>query len=167
MNTALHQQEPAPYVTTPAALPGSDELIIAKALEILEGRMRKPGQKMDSVADVRAFLTLKLAELEREVFAVLFLDAQHCVISYDEMFQGTLSQTSVYPREVLRRAMTLNAHSVILAHNHPSGTPEPSRADEIITKSLQSTLALADVRVLDHFIVGGAQAVSFAERGLI
>jgi DNA repair protein RadC len=98
---------------------------------------------------------------------VVFLDSQHQVIEYREMFFGTLSQTSVYPREIVKAALALNAGAVILAHNHPSGVPEPSRADEMLTQSLKATLATVDVRVLDHFVIGGAKVVSFAERGLL
>jgi DNA repair protein RadC len=101
------------------------------------------------------------------VFAVLFLDVQHRLIKLEELFQGTLTQTSVYPREVARRALMLNAASVVLAHNHPSGVAEPSRADEFLTQSLKTALALIDVRVLDHLIVGRGQVVSMAERGLV
>ncbi len=98
---------------------------------------------------------------------VLFLDAQNRVIASEEMFRGTLTQTSVYPREVVKRALAHNAAAVILAHNHPSGVAEPSRADEFLTRTLRESLALIDVRVLDHFIVAGNGVVSFAERGLL
>ncbi len=121
----------------------------------------------DSPQAVRDYLQLQLAAREHEVFSVLFLDAQQRLLRFDEMFRGTLTQTSVYPREVVRRALALNAGAVILAHNHPSGVAEPSRADEFLTQSLKSALALVDVRVLDHFVVGKGQIVSFAERGLL
>jgi len=98
---------------------------------------------------------------------VLFLDAQNCLISARDLFRGTLTQTSVYPREVIKLALTLNAASVIFAHNHPSGVPEPSRADEALTSNLRQGLAFVDVKVLDHFIVAGNNALSFAERGLL
>ncbi|MEY4751009.1 MAG: hypothetical protein RIQ60_3223 [Pseudomonadota bacterium] len=117
---------------------------------------------------VRDFLRLQLADLDHEVFAVLFLDAQHRLLAYDPMFRGTLTQTSVYPREVLKRALQVGAAAVVLAHNHPSGVAEPSRADEFLTQQLKSALAFIDVRVLDHMVVGrGAAIVSFAERGLL
>jgi DNA repair protein RadC len=116
---------------------------------------------------VKDYLSMKLGALPHEVFAVMFLDSQQRLISCEEMFRGTLSQTSVYPREVVKRALALNAASVILAHNHPSGVLEPSRADELLTQTLKSSLALVDVRVLDHFVVGAAGALSFAERGLL
>jgi DNA repair protein RadC len=116
---------------------------------------------------VREYLRLHLSTRDHEVFAVLFLDAQHRLLQFDEMFRGTLTQTSVYPREVVRRALALNAAAVILAHNHPSGVAEPSRADEFLTQSLKSALQLVDVRVLDHMVVARNQVVSFAERGLL
>lgn len=147
-------------------LTGEDALI-AEALAVLDARLRRSGSAMNSPEDVRAFLTLKLAQRETEGFGVLFLDAAHAVIDFEVMFQGSLSQTSVYPREVVRRALALNAEAVILAHNHPSGIPEPSRADEYLTKTLKGALALVDVRVLDHMIVGRLRVVSMAERGLV
>jgi DNA repair protein RadC len=121
----------------------------------------------DSPTAVRDYLRLQLADLGHEVFAVLFLDAQHRLLVYEPLFRGTLTQTSVYPREVLKRALALNAAAVILAHNHPSGVAEPSRADEFLTQQLKTALALIDVRVLDHLVVGRQGTVSFAERGLL
>lgn len=116
---------------------------------------------------IRDYLQLQLGSREHEVFAVLFLDTQHRLIVLEEMFRGTLAQTSVYPREVVVRALTLNAASVVLAHNHPSGSAQASRADELITQTLKAALALVDVRVLDHFIVTRSEAVSMAELGLM
>ena len=116
---------------------------------------------------VRDYLQLQLVGLHHEVFAVLFLDSQHRLIALEEMFRGSLTQTSVYPREVVKQALTLNASSVVLAHNHPSGTAQPSRADEALTHTLKAALALVDVRVLDHFVVTASQAVSMAELGLV
>ena len=121
----------------------------------------------DAPQAVRQYLRLQMAHLPHEVFAVLFLDAQHRLLAMEELFRGTLSQTSVYPREVVKRALERNAAAVILAHNHPSGLAEPSRADEHLTQTLKSALALVDVRVLDHLVVGQADVVSFAERGLL
>lgn len=117
--------------------------------------------------DVKDYLRLQLAHEEREVFAVMFLDAQNQLLQFEALFRGTLSQTSVYPREVVKRALALQASAVILAHNHPSGVAEPSQADEFVTQALKQALQLVDVRVLDHVVVGGEQAVSFAERGLL
>jgi DNA repair protein RadC len=116
---------------------------------------------------VREYLQLQIGHLPHEVFCVLFLDAQHRLLACEELFRGTLTQTSVYPREVVKQCLQHNAASVILAHNHPSGLLEPSRADELLTQTLKSSLSLIDVRILDHFVVGGTGAVSFAERGLL
>ena len=117
---------------------------------------------------VRDWLRLSLGKLQHEVFIALWLDAQNRLIASEELFRGTLTQTSVYPREVVKQALMHNAGAVILAHNHPSGLAEPSRADEVLTSSLKQALALIDVKLLDHFIVtGGAEPLSFAERGLI
>jgi len=121
----------------------------------------------DSPQRVKDYLRLQLGHLNHEVFAVLFLDAQNHLIQLEEMFRGTLTQTSVYPREVVKRALDLHASAVILAHNHPSGVAEPSRADEFLTQALKSALQLIDVRVLDHLVVGQPDVVSFAERGLL
>jgi DNA repair protein RadC len=121
----------------------------------------------DSPGKVKDYLQLQLAGREHEVFAVLFLDAQSRLIRLEEMFRGTLTQTSVYPREVVKRALEFGAAAIILAHNHPSGVAEPSRADEFLTETLKSALALVDVRVLDHLVVGRASVVSFTERGLL
>jgi DNA repair protein RadC len=121
----------------------------------------------DNPAAVKEFVALTLGALGHEVFAVLFLDNQHRLLKHEEMFRGTLTHTSVYPREVVRRALELNSAAVIFAHNHPSGAAEPSRADEFLTQSLKSALQLVDVRVLDHLVVGHGTVVSFAERGLL
>lgn len=120
-----------------------------------------------SPQQARNYLVLKLGALTREVFMVLFLDAQNRLHAAEELFNGTLTQTSVYPREVVKRAIHHNAASVIFAHNHPSGVAQQSAADELITQQLKQALALIDVRVLDHFIVAGNQTLSFAERGLL
>ena len=122
---------------------------------------------LSSPQAVRDYLRLSLTEREHEVFVVVFLDAQNRVIRTEELFRGTLTQTSVYPREVVKSALKHNAAAVILAHNHPSGVAEPSQADQSLTESLKRALALIDVRVLDHFIVGRGRALSFAERGLL
>ena len=116
---------------------------------------------------VREYLQLQLGSRQHEIFAVLFLDSQHRLIALEELFRGTLTQTSVYPREVVIRALALHAASVVLAHNHPSGSAQPSRADETLTHTLKAALALVDVRVLDHFVVTSTQAVSMAELGLL
>jgi DNA repair protein RadC len=144
-----------------------DDKIIASALEILASRMRAPNESLTSPDAVRDYLRLTIGNRGHEVFMCLFLDAQNRLISADELFRGTLTQTSVYPREVVKAALTHNAAAVILAHNHPSGIAEPSRADELITQSLKAALSLMDVRTLDHFVIAGTSIVSFAERGLL
>jgi len=120
-----------------------------------------------SPKQVRDYLCLALGNEAREIFMVLFLDPQNRVQAQESLFEGTLTQANVYPREVVKRALYHNAASVIFAHNHPSGIAEPSRADENLTQALKSALALVDVRVLDHFIVAGNSIISFAERGLL
>jgi DNA repair protein RadC len=120
---------------------------------------------LNSPKAVQDFLKLTLAALPAEVFYVLFLDAQHRLIAAEEMFRGTLTQTSVYPREVVKQALRRNSAAVILAHNHPSGIAEPSRADELLTQALKSALDLVDIKVLDHLVIAGNMAWSFAERG--
>lgn len=142
-----------------------DEVLQA-ARQVIGRRVRR-GTSMSSPQTVRDYLRTKLAEREHEVFVTLLLDTQNRLIEYIELFRGTLAQTSVYPREVVKIALAKNAAAMILAHNHPSGVPEPSRADELLTQSLKQALSLVEVRVLDHFIVAGAEIVSFAERGLL
>ena len=127
----------------------------------------KAGINLSSPTAVRDFLRLSIQNRQVEVFVGLFLDAQNRVIAVEELFSGTLTQTSVFPREVVRRALHHNAACVIFAHNHPSGVAEPSHADETLTQALKEALALIDVRVLDHFVVGRGATLSFAERGLL
>ena len=127
----------------------------------------RSGTVLTSPEAVRDYLRLSLRELPHEIFVVLFLDSQHRLIAADEMFRGTLAQTSVYPREIVKAALDRNAAAVIFAHNHPSGVAEPSRADELLTQALKQALALVDIRTLDHFVVAGNRVVSFAERGLL
>ena len=127
----------------------------------------KQAPVFDSPQKVKDFAALRLGGLPHEVFAVLYLDSQHRLIEMQELFRGTLAHTSVYPREVLRQALLLNAGAVILVHNHPSGIAEPSRADELLTQSLVTALNVVEVRVLDHLVVGAGSVVSFAERGLL
>src|SRR5689334_11934647 len=140
--------------------------IVRRALKILDARMRD-SPTLASPEAVRSYLRLSLHERAHEVFTCVFLDSQHRVIACDELFRGTLAQTSVYPREVVKAALGHNAAAVIFAHNHPSGVAEPSRADELLTQALKQALALVDVRTLDHFVVAGHRVVSFAERGLL
>ena len=140
---------------------------IDKALEILEDRLRKPGRGFTSPEDTKNYLMLKLATLEHEIFSIMYLDNKHRLIQYADLFRGTINQASVYPREVVKEALKHNAAAVILTHNHPSGIPEPSEDDKRLTARLADALAVLDIRVIDHIIVGGLNTVSFAERGLI
>lgn len=143
---------------------------IAAVLEIARRSLRqqlaeKPA--MGDVDSVKAYVRLQLGGLGHEVFAVLFLDAQLRLIAMETLFTGSLTSTTVHPREVVKRALALGAASVILAHNHPSGVAEPSQADELLTHRLRDALALVDMRVVDHLVVGAGDVVSFAERGLL
>jgi DNA repair protein RadC len=144
---------------------------LAAALELARRALTVPLKARDALASpeaVRDWLRLALGHTPHEVFMALWLDAQNRLIASEELFRGTLTQTSVYPREVVKRALEHNAGAVILAHNHPSGFAEPSRADEVLTSSLKQALAMIDVKLLDHFIVAGsARPLSFAERGLL
>lgn len=145
----------------------------AELIAVLELARRAMAQQLKErtvLADpaaVKHYLQLHLAARAHEVFAVVFLDAQNRLIALEELFRGTLTQTSVYPREVALRALHHQASAVVLAHNHPSGSVQPSRADEALTQTLKSALALLDVRVLDHIIVAPGQALSLAEQGLL
>lgn len=160
-------EDPAPYAVTPASKSRHEEdQVIAEALRILTGRI-KMGTVLDTPQTVRSYLVCKHAGLKREVFDVIFCDAQHRIIEHETMFVGTLTQVSVYSREVVRRALELNAAAVILSHNHPSGHPEPSNADVNLTQTLKAALALVDVRVLDHFITGAGTCTSMAEKGQV
>ncbi len=140
--------------------------IVEQALSILACQVRE-ADALASPDAARDFVRLRLADRPHEVFACLFLDVQNRVIDYQEMFRGTLTQTSVYPREVLLEALACQASAVILVHNHPSGSAAPSRADELLTQTLKQALALVDVRVLDHFVVTRTKVFSFAESGLL
>jgi DNA repair protein RadC len=122
---------------------------------------------MSSPQAVRDYLRLSLGARQHEVFVAMFLDAQNRLLGCEELFRGTLTQTSVYPREVVKTALRYNAAGVIFAHNHPSGVAEPSRADELLTQTLKQALSLVEIKTLDHFIVAGSKTISFAERGLL
>ena len=144
-----------------------DDKIISDALAILASRLRAPEVAITSPATTVQYLKLNLAAREHEVFAVLFLDSQHRVIEFKEMFRGTIDGAAVYPREVVKEALALNAAAVIFAHNHPSGVTEPSQADKNITERLKTALALFDIRTLDHMIVGANSITSMAELGWV
>ena len=141
--------------------------IIKRALKILESRMTYETDFFNSPNDTKNYLRLKLGSKEREVFAVLYLSNRNQLISYEELFFGTIDGSSVHVREIVKLGLALNAAAIICAHNHPSGVCEPSHADEMITKRIKDACALMDITVLDHLIVSGKDAVSLAERGLI
>jgi DNA repair protein RadC len=149
-----------------AALP--EQCVVARELvrRWLEEELQH-GDMLNAPAIVRDYLRLHFADYQHEAFVAIFLDAQHHVLMVDELFRGTLTQTSVYPREVVKAALRANSAAVIFAHNHPSGVAEPSQSDRMLTDALKQALALVDVRVLDHFIVAGTSVLSFAERGLL
>lgn len=154
----------------PKGLGSAKSAQLAAAMELARRCLRAElgaGSALTAPGAVRDYLRLALGGREHEVFVAIFLDSQHRVLEIEELFRGTLSQTSVYPREVLKAALAANAAAAIFAHNHPSGVAQPSLADELLTRSLKEALALVEVKVLDHFIVAGSQALSFAERGLL
>jgi len=166
---ALLAAEPATLFDTPGLGPAKVAQLHA-ALEIGRRHLAETvarGVALESSRDTRNFLTSRLRDLDHEVFCALFLDNRHRILAFEELFRGTLNGTAVYPREVVRRALHWNAAAVIFAHNHPSGVAEPSRADEILTERLKEALDLVEIRVLDHFVVGDGDPVSFHERGLI
>ena len=146
--------------------PATAEEILAMANRLARARVTK-GKALTSPSLTYSCLQTLLQGYEREVFAILFLDSQHRVIKFEELFQGTLDAASVYPREVVKAALKADAAAVILTHNHPSGSVQPSRADEALTQTLKAALSLVDVRVLDHIIVGSNETLSMAERGLV
>lgn len=147
-------------------LPASIDQILEAARQIIDQKMHR-GTPFTSPDVVKEYLRAKLAGLEHEVFAVLFLDNRHRLIEYAEMFRGTIDGASVHPREVVKEALRFNAAAVIFAHPHPSGSPEPSRADKAITSRLKEALGLIEIRTLDHIIVAGNTTVSLAEQGLL
>ena len=159
MSAKVMNQETGAYL--------SDEDVIRMAVGIINHRFGLKRASLNSPALVRDYLQLTLTDKEHEVFACVFIDAQNRVIAVDELFRGTLTQTSVYPREVVKAALHHNCAAVILAHNHPSGVAEPSHADQCLTNQLKGALAMVDVKVLDHFIIAGGSSLSFAERGLL
>lgn len=158
-------QMPKPAAARDSDKQRREDQTIRRALSILEGRMRQPGQAMTSPTTAKQYVRLRLGSLEREVFLVLFLDVANRVIGAEEMFTGTLTSTSVYPREIVKRVVALNACSVMVAHNHPSGNVAPSEADKFLTSTLCNALALIDVRLLDHFITSATETHSMAEYG--
>ena len=155
-------------LTSVPATPGlspTAQRTVRRALNLLERHLRQPGAAFASTEETRNWLRLKLSALEREVFVALFLDNQHRLLECETLFTGTINHTEVHPREIVKAALHHNAAAVILAHNHPSGMAEPSKADRLLTSGLKSALLLVDVRTLDHLVVGRQDIVSFAERG--
>jgi len=146
--------------------PARADEVLQQARRVLSRRVRR-GATMSSPQAVKDYLRLEIGVLEHEVFCVLFLDAQHRIIALKQMFRGTVTRTSVYPRVVVEEALGVNAAAVIMAHNRPSGAAEPNRADEFLTQTLKTALVLVDVRVLDQLVVAGAEVRSFAELGLL
>lgn len=168
LQAVARSQDPAVYL-----VPGvpdktkEDDKIISQALNILSRRIKKPGAYFSDPDAVRHYLMLQTAGLEYEVFIVLLLDTQNNLVHHEQIFRGTTTQTSVYPRELVKLVLKHNASAVIFCHNHPSGSIQPSRADEVLTSTLKTTLSLVDCRVLDHVIVSGDQTLSMAERGMM
>ncbi|HAT1684536.1 TPA: DNA repair protein RadC [Klebsiella oxytoca] len=148
-----------------AGLPPSAQQTIREALTLLECRLREPGASFTSSHAARDWLRLQLASLEREEFIALFLDNQHRLIAHETLFTGTINHTQVHPREVVKAGLKYNAAAAVLAHNHPSGLAESSKADRQVTTRIQKALELVDIRLLDHLVVGGMEIVSFSERG--
>ncbi len=147
-------------------LEASTNDVVSGARRKLRAKFRK-GKAIRSPQDTEAFLIAELSNEPHEIFAILHLDNRHRIIKFDRMFRGTIDGTSVYPREVVKRALELNSAALILAHCHPSGVAEPSQADERITRRLKAALELVDIRILDHLIAAGDTVVSMASRGLI
>lgn len=163
MDCVMTSSDPSPTETVLE----QENRLISEAKNVLYARLRSPGPVLNAPPAARDFVRLQLGDREREVFAVLFLDAQHRLMEYREMFFGTVDSCSVYPREVVKAALRINAASVMFAHNHPSGLTEPSIADNKITQRLVKALDLLDIRVIDHLIVGGQEVTSFAEQGYL
>lgn len=152
--------------TAGSYLPAADDVIV-KAAHAVTGKKFRRGATLTSPRAMIEFLTVRYAGLEHEVFIVIFLDTRHRLIAVEEMFRGTIDGASVHPREVVKATLRHNAAAVVFAHNHPSGNPEPSQADELITKRLQQAMSLIEVRVLDHIVIAHDFCTSFAERGLL
>ena len=158
--TGLHRQ------TSDGFVPVADADVIGAALSVLSAQVSR-GNTLNSPRAVREFLAIRYANLEHEVFTVIFLDNRNRVIACEDLFRGTIDGASVYPREVVKAALAHNAAACLLAHPHPSGIAEPSQADEFITRRLKEALALVDIRLIDHIVIGGGVYVSLAERGVL
>ncbi|WP_410676475.1 RadC family protein [Citrobacter braakii] len=149
----------------PSAFPVNEQRIIRRAMRLLEKYQRQPGEQFLAVSSAKIWLQLHLANQERETFVVLYLDNQHRLLEHETLFFGTISHTEIHPREIVKSALRHNAAAVIIAHNHPSGVTEASKSDRTITSRILAALELVEVRVLDHFIIGDGDTLSFAERG--
>ena len=165
MSKAFHLNERTGHYLPLRPLTDSDIIDLAKKL--ISSRLLLSSKPISSPSETKDFLEIHLGGLEHETFTVIFLDNRHQIITFEHMFRGTIDGARVYPREVVKEALKHNAAAVILAHNHPSGVAEPSLSDKNITQRLKDALSLVDVRVLDHFVFGSTDVVSFAERGLI
>tara|TARA_R110002124_G_scaffold248853_2_gene413979 strand:- start:12772 stop:13260 length:489 start_codon:yes stop_codon:yes gene_type:complete len=162
----MHSSSNQAAISSPAGIVLSEKEVLSWAQSILEARFKRSNY-LTSPQHVKSYLIATLANEEREVFGLILLDSQHGVLGFERLFYGTIDSASVYPREVVKTVLNANAAAVILAHNHPSGNPEPSQADIALTKRLHDALRTVDVRLLDHLVIGGTDAVSFAERGLL
>ena len=162
----MHTLDTQAAMKPPAGIPLSEKEVLSWAQNILEARFRRSNY-LTSPQHVKDYLMAALATEEREVFGIILLDSQHGVLGFEILFHGTIDTASVYPREVIKSVLNANAAAVILTHNHPSGRPEPSTADVALTKRLETALETVEVRLLDHLVIGGADSVSFAERGLL
>lgn len=164
---AVRSEDPAPaYAPSEVRAGLTDEQIVALATQILHAQLER-GESMSDPAKAGLYLTARLRGEAREKFVMLFMDSRHRVVGYEELFAGTIDGAEVHPREVVKAALRFNAAAVIAAHNHPSGNPEPSAADRAVTARLKQALALVDVRLLDHFVIGDGPAVSMAARGMV
>ncbi len=155
----------APEKREYSGLQSGEEALLVAALDVLERRFRRSGSALDSPRQGAEYFRMKLACLGREVFAVAYLDHHYRVLATEVLFAGTLNQCAVHPREIVKQGLGYNAGAILCAHNHPSGLAEPSEADRQLTQRLKETLALVDIRLLDHFVIGGTQWVSFADQG--
>ncbi len=166
---SVKSQDPAVYLVNPKTpdTAREDDKTVSAAINILSRRLKRPGACLNDPDTIKQYLMMRYVGMDYEVFSVLFLDAGNRLIAHEDMFRGTLTQTSVYPREVVIAALKHNAAAVLFCHNHPSGDAQPSRSDELLTQTLKAALCLVDVRVHDHFIVGSMETLSMAQRGLM
>jgi len=162
----MHTSSNQAAIPSPAGIVLSEKEVLSWAQSILEARFKRSNY-LTSPQHVKSYLIATLANEEREVFGLILLDSQHGVLGFERLFYGTIDSAHVYPREIVKTVLNANAAAVILAHNHPSGNPEPSQADIALTKRLHDALRTVDVRLLDHLVIGGTDSVSFAERGLL